>query len=64
MSSLALPPLSTQATVLRGLGPAGGGLQEAGIHTLRELLMQPPQYVDRGSIVRLGDLEMRGFNQT
>ena len=38
-------------------------LQEAGIHTLRELLMQLPyRYVDRGSIVPLGDLEMRGFD--
>ncbi len=63
MSSLAPLPLSTQATVLRGLGPArAAALQEAGIRTLRDLLMQLPyRYVDRGSIVPLGDLEMRGF---
>ena len=63
MSTLAPLPLSTQVTVLRGLGPARAtALQEAGIHTLRDLLMQlPHRYVDRGSIVRLGDLEMRGF---
>ncbi|MDE3244787.1 MAG: ATP-dependent DNA helicase RecG [Acidobacteriota bacterium] len=63
MSSLAPLPLSTQVTVLRGLGPArAAALQEAGIHTLRDLLMQLPfRYVDRGSIVKLGDLELRGF---
>ena len=63
MPSLASLPLSTQVTVLRGLGPArAAALQEADIHTLRDLLMQLPyRYVDRGSIVRLGDLEMRGF---
>ncbi len=64
MSSLAPLPLSTQVTVLRGLGPRGtAALQDAGIHTLRDLLMQLPyRYVDRGSIVKLGDLELRGFN--
>ena len=63
MSSFAPLPLSTQVTVLRGLGPArAAALQEADIRTLRDLLMQLPyRYVDRGSIVRLGDLEMRGF---
>ncbi len=63
MSSLAPLPLSTQVTVLRGLGPArAAALQEAGIHTLGDLLMQLPyRYVDRGSIVPLGELEMRGF---
>jgi ATP-dependent DNA helicase RecG len=63
MSSLAPLPLSTQVTVLRGLGPARASvLQEAGVHTLRDLLMQLPyRYVDRGSIVPLGELEMRGF---
>ena len=64
MSSLAPLPLSTQVTVLRGLGPArAAALQDAGIHTLGDLLMQLPyRYVDRGSIVKLGDLELRSFN--
>ena len=63
MSTLAPLPLSTQVTVLRGLGPVrAAAMQEADIHTLRELLMQLPyRYVDRGSIVPLSDLEMRGF---
>ncbi len=63
MSTLAPLPLSTQVTVLRGLGPArAAALEEAGIHTLRDLLMQLPyRYVDRGSIMKLGDLELRGF---
>ncbi len=63
MSSLAPLPLSTQVTVLRGLGPArAAALQDAGIESLGDLLMQLPfRYVDRGCVVGLGDLEMRGF---
>ncbi|MBL0210680.1 MAG: ATP-dependent DNA helicase RecG [Holophagaceae bacterium] len=63
MSTLAPLPLSTQVSVLRGLGPArAAALQEADIHTLRDLLMHLPyRYVDRGSIKPLGDLDMRGF---
>lgn len=61
--SLAPLPLSTQVTVLRGLGPArAAALQEAGIGTLRDLLWSLPfRYVDRGSLQPLGSLEMRGF---
>ncbi len=57
--------LSTQATVLRGLGPArAAALQEAGIATLHDLLMQLPyRYVDRGALVPMGALEMRGFQR-
>ncbi|MDE3033163.1 MAG: hypothetical protein KGI56_05815, partial [Acidobacteriota bacterium] len=61
--SLAPLPLSTQVTVLRGLGPArAAALQEAGIGTLRDLLWSLPfRYVDRGSLRSLGSLELRGF---
>ncbi len=61
--SLAPLPLSTQVTVLRGLGPArAAALQEAGIGTLRDLLWSLPfRYVDRGSLQHLGSLERRGF---
>ena len=61
--SLAPLPLSSQVTVLRGLGPArAAALQEAGIDTLRDLLWSLPyRYVDRGSLRPLGSLEMRGL---
>ncbi|WP_306589723.1 ATP-dependent DNA helicase RecG [Geothrix sp. 21YS21S-4] len=61
--SLAPLPLSSKATVLRGLGPArAAALQEAGIDTLRDLLWSLPyRYVDRGSLRPLGSLEMRGL---
>jgi ATP-dependent DNA helicase RecG len=61
--SFALLPLSSKATVLRGLGPArAAALQEAGLDTLRDLLWDLPyRYVDRGSLRSLDSLEMRGF---
>ncbi len=51
-------PLASKVAVLRGLGPARAeALREAGIHTLRDLLFAlPTRYVDRGSVVPLGDL--------
>ncbi|MFN8012293.1 MAG: ATP-dependent DNA helicase RecG [Holophagaceae bacterium] len=51
-------PLASKVAVLRGLGPARAeALREAGIHTLRDLLFALPfRYVDRGSVVPLGDL--------
>lgn len=63
--SLAPLPLSTQVTVLRGLGPSrAAALQDAGISTLRDLLWSLPfRYVDRGSLRPLGSLEMRGFEE-
>jgi ATP-dependent DNA helicase RecG len=61
--SFALLPLSSKATVLRGLGPArAAALQEAGLETLRDLLWDLPyRYVDRGSLRSLGSLDLRGF---
>ncbi len=51
-------PLATKVGVLRGLGPARAeALREAGLHTLRDLLFALPfRYVDRGSVLPLGDL--------
>ncbi|MBS1784377.1 MAG: hypothetical protein JST24_02990, partial [Acidobacteria bacterium] len=56
-------PLSTQVGVLRGLGPARlEALGEAGIATFRDLLWNLPyRYLDRGSVVPLGDLAIRGL---
>jgi ATP-dependent DNA helicase RecG len=56
-------PLATQVSVLRGLGPARlEALREAGIETFRDLLWSLPfRYLDRGSVVPLGDLALRGL---
>ncbi len=56
-------PLSSSLGALRGLGPArAAALQEAGIESLRDLLWNLPyRYVDRGEVVPLGRLDMRGF---
>src|SRR5690348_18174670 len=56
-------PLATQVSVLRGLGPARlEALREGGIATLRDLLWSLPfRYLDRGSVVPLGDLALRGL---
>jgi len=56
-------PLATKVGVLRGLGPARAeALREAAIHTLRDLLFALPfRYVDRGSVLPLGRLELAGF---
>ncbi len=61
--SFAPLPLSSKATILRGMGPArAAALQEAGIDTLRDLLWNLPyRYVDRGSLRPLGSLEMQGL---
>ena len=57
-------PLSTQIGVLRGLGPARlEALREAGIESFRDLLWSLPfRYLDRGSVVPLGDLALRGVD--
>jgi ATP-dependent DNA helicase RecG len=64
MSSFAPLPLSSKVTVLRGLGPArAAALQDAGIETLRDLLWSLPyRYVDRGSLRRIADLDLRGLD--
>ena len=56
-------PLATQVGVLRGLGPARlEALREAGIETFRDLLWSLPfRYLDRGSVVPLGTLALRGL---
>ena len=61
--SFAPLPLSSKATILRGMGTArAAALQEAGIDTLRDLLWNLPyRYVDRGSLRPLGSLEMQGL---
>ncbi|MBK8727155.1 MAG: ATP-dependent DNA helicase RecG [Holophagaceae bacterium] len=57
-------PLASKVGVLRGLGPARAeALREAGIHTLRDLLFALPfRYVDRGSVLSLGSLDLAGFD--
>jgi ATP-dependent DNA helicase RecG len=56
-------PLASQVSVLRGLGPARlEALREAGIESLRDLLWSLPfRYLDRGSVVPLGGLALRGL---
>ncbi len=63
MSGFPNLPLSAKASVLRGLGPArAAALQEAGIGTLRDLLLALPyRYVDRGDLTPLGKLDAWGF---
>jgi ATP-dependent DNA helicase RecG len=60
---LALPsvPLSAKLTVLRGVGPAyATAFAENGIASLRDLLMALPyRYVDRGSLLKIGELDRR-----
>lgn len=53
-------PLASRVGVLRGVGPAiAAALEEAGIDTLRELLWNLPyRYVDRGSVLPIGDLSL------
>jgi len=61
--SPALPslPLSSRLTVLRGVGPAYSTLfEENGIATIRDLLWALPyRYVDRGSLMKIGELDRR-----
>lgn len=54
-------PLSSRITVLRGVGPAfATQFQENGIETLRDLLWSLPyRYVDRGSVMKIGELDRR-----
>ncbi|MBI3130553.1 MAG: ATP-dependent DNA helicase RecG [Acidobacteria bacterium] len=63
MSGFPNLPLIAKVTVLRGLGPArAAALQEAGIETLRDLLLGLPyRYVDRGELTPLGKLDTWGF---
>lgn len=57
-SAFPLLPLATRVTALPGLGPVRAqALEEAGIRTLRDLLMILPfRYVDRGSVLPIGRL--------
>nr|WP_320133576.1 ATP-dependent DNA helicase RecG [uncultured Holophaga sp.] len=59
MDALPTLPLSAKVTALRGVGPAyATALQEAGIETLRDLLWAlPHRYVDRGSVLPIGELD-------
>ena len=54
-------PLSAKLTVLRGVGPAFATiLEDAGIASMRDLLMALPyRYVDRGSLLKIGELDRR-----
>jgi len=54
-------PLSAKLTVLRGVGPAfAAALGENGLETVRDLLWSlPHRYVDRGSLLKIGELERR-----
>ncbi|HNX30056.1 MAG TPA: ATP-dependent DNA helicase RecG [Holophaga sp.] len=54
-------PLSAKLTVLRGVGPTfAAALAENGIETVRDLLLNLPyRYVDRGSVLRIGELDRR-----
>ncbi|HJU83102.1 MAG TPA: ATP-dependent DNA helicase RecG, partial [Holophagaceae bacterium] len=63
MPSLAPLPLASKVTVLRGLGAArAAALEDAGIHTLRDLLWSLPfRHVDRGSVRPMGGLDLRGL---
>jgi ATP-dependent DNA helicase RecG len=59
--ALPLYPLSSKVTVLRGIGPVfAEALAEAGIATLRDLLWNlPHRYLDRGSLLKIGELDRR-----
>ncbi len=65
MPTFAPLPLAAKTTMLRGLGPArAAALEDAGIHTLRDLLWSLPfRHVDRGSVRPMGELELRGLDQ-
>ena len=54
-------PLSAKLTVLRGVGPVfAAAFEENGIETVRDLLWSLPyRYVDRGSVLRIGELDRR-----
>jgi len=54
-------PLSAKLTVLRGVGPAFAAVfAENGLETVRDLLWSLPyRYVDRGSVLRIGELDRR-----
>jgi ATP-dependent DNA helicase RecG len=57
----AMPPLfpmSAKVTALRGVGPVfAAALQEAGTETIRDLLLSLPiRYLDRGSVLPMGQL--------
>jgi len=54
-------PLSAKLTVLRGVGPAfAAAFAESGVETVRDLLWSLPyRYVDRGSVLRIGELDRR-----
>ncbi len=54
-------PLSAKLTVLRGVGPAfAAALGENGLETVRDLLWSLPyRYVDRGSLLKIGELDRR-----
>ncbi|MBK8793640.1 MAG: ATP-dependent DNA helicase RecG [Holophaga sp.] len=57
--SLAYLPLSSKLTALRGIGPAYATiLAEAGFETVRDLLWSLPyRYVDRGSLLKIAELD-------
>ena len=57
--SLPCLPLSSKLTALRGVGPAYSTiLSEAGFETLRDLLWSLPyRYVDRGSVLKIAELD-------
>jgi ATP-dependent DNA helicase RecG len=54
-------PFSARLTVLRGVGPAyEAAFGENGIETVRDLLLNLPyRYVDRGSVLKIGELDRR-----
>ena len=56
---LPILPLSSKVTALRGVGPAYATvLAEAGYETLRDLLWALPyRYLDRGSLLRIAELD-------
>ncbi len=60
-SSLPILPFSAKLTVLRGVGPAfTAAFGENGIETLRDLLWSLPyRYVDRGSVLKISELDRR-----
>ena len=59
--ALPLYPLAAKVSVLRGVGPVfAEAFEAAGIATLRDLLWSlPHRYVDRGSLLKIGDLAYR-----
>jgi len=61
MASLPLFPLTAKVTALRGVGPVYAEAFEAnGILTLKDLLWSLPyRYIDRGSLLKIGDLGFR-----